>query len=228
MPKGVYDKKHYKKDTNKDSTIKDYIEDEWFTSAIGSYESKLEPSAGYCNDRTVYDNTSPYTQQTEDTSIVTYGASGLDWLNFGSYVRNKIANGTRTLTLGCARGTVDLYTTSAATDGNKQLSHPVALLTADEAALAGSGGDGRTSVATNSSNYSNSSYMRSGDYFWLLSPYHRNSDGYAYEFYLTSGGYLGTCSVNRTYGVRPSISLNHEITVKSGTGTATDSWTINE
>ena len=211
---------------NTDSTIKDYIEDEWFTSAIGSYESKLEPSAGYCNDRTVYDNTSPYTQQTEDTSIVTYGTSGLDGLNFGSYVRNRIDNGTRTLTLGCARSTVDLYTTSAATNGNKQLSHPVALLTVDETALAGSGGNGRTSPATQSSSLSYSSYLRSGDGFWLLSPDDRVSSGYVYGFSLI-GNLFGNY-VSCAYGVRPSISLNHETTVKSGTGTATDPWLINE
>ena len=70
--------------------------------------------------------------------------------------------------------------------------------------------------------------MRSGSHFWLLSPHYRYSSGYARGFYLFSDGYLNYDGVDYAFGVRPSISLNHETTVKSGTGTATDPWIINE
>ena len=70
--------------------------------------------------------------------------------------------------------------------------------------------------------------MRSGFNFWLLSPYDRNASGVANGFRLDSNGSLDNYSVDGAYGVRPSISLNHETTVKSGTGTATDPWIINE
>ena len=208
---------------NANSDIKTYIEG-WFP-AISSYEGILEPSAGYCSDRTVYNNTSPYTLQSENTNITTYGTSGLDTLRFGSNIRNYYAlsdNNGRKITLNCARDTVDLYTTASATGGNKQLSEPVALLTADEVSLAGSG----SSSTTAGSVYNANSFLRSGSVFWLLSPYSRGSGGNAVVYYLNSNGYLNNISVNYAYGVRPAISLEVGTTAASGTGTATDPWVV--
>ncbi|MBR0460878.1 hypothetical protein IJI91_02740 [Candidatus Saccharibacteria bacterium] len=69
--------------------------------------------------------------------------------------------------------------------------------------------------------------LRSGDNFWLLSPYYRNSSGGVYGFVLYSSGYLSNGYVSVTHGVRPSISLNPGTTAVSGTGTATDPWIVN-
>ena len=200
-----------------DSATKSYIENVW-------YEDLLELSAGYCNDRTVYDGTIAHNQLDEKTTdIITYGDGTL---LFGPKIRTGIKNDARTVTLGCARDIVDLYTVDGAINGNKQLAHPAALLTADEVALAGSGGDGRGWSADTSSNYSYSSYLYSGNTFWLLSPNSR--DPYGIMSGSVVSNHVGGGSLQYWEGVRPAISLKHEAIVTGGSGTAIDPWTINE
>ena len=216
---------------NTRSDIKTYIEDTWYTGTKGvsAYTNILEPSAGYCNDRTVYDDTSPYTLRPESTNIVTYGTSGMTYYNFGSRIRNNFAlsaNNNRTLTLNCARSTVDLYRYVANSAGtSNELKYPAALLTADEVAFAGSG----TSTATQGSAYHSNSFLRSGSIFWLLSPVYRNSSGNVSEFSLFLSGSLNgnIYIVSNSLGVRPAISLTSGTTAVSGSGTATDPWVVN-
>ena len=206
-----------------DSSIKDYVENTWFNSAHGvsSYESILEPSAGYCNDRSIYSNAS--TSPTSIVEVSPYATSGAKY--FGAYERNRV-NGAA-LSLYCSRGIVDLYTTQNASNGNKQLAYPTALLTADEAALAGSGYTTTYDSTTNaSSNYSYSSYLRSGSGFWLFSPYLRRSIGYADVFRFSPKGYLDYVNVGGADGVRPVISLMHHVQITSGSGTATNPYLI--
>lgn len=199
------------------SSIKTYIENTWFTSTNGvsAYESILEPSAGYCNDRSVFSNeagTTPITNVVPYATTVAY---------FGAYTRHKVTNGELTLT--CPRGTVDIYTTSSATDGNKQLAKPVALITADEAALSGNGYGNNTASSTNTN-----SFLNSGSLFWTMSPrYRRGSDGSLREYSVgsTNGAITGS-TPSDTDGLRPVISLEAGTTVSGGTGVATDPWTV--
>ena len=213
-----------------DSTIKDYLENTWFTSAIVSYENKLEPSAGYCNDRSIYgsdgallaenaDISTPYTTETSGVVVYYFGAnrrnmtpSQLPSLRCATYTSGNIV---------INRSTVDLYSVNGSI-GNGQLSKPVALLTADEASFAGSG----SNVANNGSGYHYNSYLRSGRDFWLFSPFGRNSGGGMRGVYLHSDGNFNNNNVYTRYGVRPVISLMHHIQVTSGSGTATNPWTI--
>ena len=204
------------------STIKNYIETEWYANAngLGSYTSILEPSAGYCNDRSAYTDDTTATAMTEIPPYATANAS----MYFGAYGRNANAtNAEKTPSLTCPRGTVDLYTTNNASDGNKQLANPVALLTADEASLAGSG---RTDT-TQGSAMNDHSFLRSGSYFWLLSPCYRYTNGLALEFYLGATGGVSYGNVNGPRGVRPVISLASGTSYVSGSGTAADPWVVN-
>jgi len=207
------------------SDVKWYLEDTWFTSSngISAYESYLEPSAGYCNDRSIYNSTSSSAEPLdESTNINTYENDGyLDDYYFGAYVRNYVYGGTRTPTLSCPRNIVDLYTTSSANDGNGQLSKAVALLTADEAVLSG---DGRGSDY--SSNYNRNSFLHNNNRYWTLSP-SRRASGYTRHFIVTYESYLDVLLINYTGDVRPVISLIPGITPASGSGTATDPWVIN-
>ena len=140
--------------------------------------------------------------------------------NFGAYVRNITTS--KTPSLGCPRATVDLYTTSSASAGNKQLSKPVALLTTDEASFAGSG----SNTATNGSTYHANSFLRTGSNFHLMSPGYRNTNGRMYGSYLVSNGYINNGLVSASYFVRPVISLKEGITPDGGSGTAVDPWVI--
>lgn len=213
-----------------DSTIKDYLENTWFASAIGSYENKLEPSAGYCNDRSIYasngallaenaDILTPYTTETSGVAVYYFGAdrrnlstAQLPSLKCATYTSGNIV---------INRSIVDLYSVNGSI-GNGQLSKPVALLTADEASFAGSGSNN----ANNGSAYHYNSYLRSGSHFWLLSPDYRHPNGGANGLYLSSNGHLGNYYIYRAIAVRPVISLMHHIQVTSGSGTATSPWAI--
>jgi len=205
------------------SSMKTYIENTWFTN-INSYSSILEPSAGYCNDRTIYtaeSGTGAQTAVADSYSILTpytTASSGITQYYFGARIRT--ATTVQAPTLGCPRSNADLYTTSSASNGNKQLAKPAALITADEAAFAGSG------YSSSTTPYHANSYLRSGSSFWLLSPISRNTSGYAYGFYLRSNSYLGGIIVNNSGGVRPAISLTSGTTIASGSGTATDPWVV--
>jgi hypothetical protein len=205
------------------SDIKTAI-DNWYTSNLSTtYGSHLEPSAGFCGDRTVY-NTSN-TIQAETTKIAQYSTSTTVFY-FGARTRNMTTAQNPSLT--CAkygsvdRSTVDLYTTSSAPNGNKMLTNPIALITADEASFAGSG----SNTATNGSSYHANSFLNSGSYFWLLSPRERFSNGYSYMFTLNEGGYIGGQYGYYTWGVRPAISLTQGTKISSGSGTATDPWEV--
>ena len=213
---------------NTRSDIKTYIEDTWYASNMTAWTSKLEASAGYCNDRTMNTSTSWTSPLAESSTVAaTYGTSGLQGYYYGAYIRNTTTAQKPSLT--CAkysnvdRSTVDLYRyVSGSTGVSNQLKYPVALLTADEVSFAGSG----RSTATQGSSYHANSYLRSGSGFWLLSPSYRYSYGNAYGFGLGSGGYLNNNYVNYTDGVRPAISLVSGTTPTGGTGTATDPWVI--
>ena len=202
------------------STMKTYIENTWFTN-INSFASKLEQSAGWCNDRTIRSSSSSTSVISDSTSIstpYTTASSGITAYYFGSYVRTRTSSDKPSL--GCPRSGADLYTTSSASNGNKQLGKPAALLTADEAAFAGSG------YSSSTTPYHANSYLRSGSNFWLLSHYYRGSDGIAYGFRLLSAGSLNGYSVSGADGVRPAISLKAGSEAVSGSGTAADPWIV--
>ena len=207
---------NYSTTNTTNSAMKKYIENTWFSN-ISGYEGILESSAGYCNDRTAYSNQS--TSPTALTTIAPYKTSSAT-MYFGANERNFV-NDSAGPSLTCPRNVVDLYTTSSASNGNRQLGKPVALLTADESAFAGSG---RSSG--NPTTYHANSYLRSGSSFWLVSPNLRSSRGIASGFLLISGGYLSGGYVNDTYGVRPAISLASGTSASSGSGTAADPWVV--
>ena len=191
------------------SNIKNYLENTWFANNMISYESKLEPSAGYCNDRSAYSDAKTNSALSE---IPPYSDS--EAMYFGAYGRNvNAASSKKVSSLSCPRGTVDLYSVNGASTGNGQLSKPVALLTADEVSFIGGGRPAH-------------SYLYDGGHLLLLSPYGRGDNGIARIFLLYNTGVLYALSVSNTTVVRPVISLMHHIQVTSGSGTATSPWTI--
>ncbi|MBR2766540.1 hypothetical protein IKD67_00410, partial [Candidatus Saccharibacteria bacterium] len=213
---------------NTRSTIKTYIEDTWYANNMTNYTSKLEASAGYCNDRTMNTPTDWTTPLVQTSTIAsTYGTSGQQVYYFGAYPRNKSTAQAPSLTCGnkysqIDRSTVDLYRYVAGSAGvSNQLKYPAALLTADEVAFAGSG------YSSSTTPFHAKSFLRSASAFWLLSPSHRYSNGREFGFVLYSGGILDTFSVDSAYGVRPAISLKAGTTTISGTGTAADPWIVN-
>lgn len=201
------------------SIMKQYLENTWFTN-INDYKTILEPSAGYCNDRTLNEDISFTTSLSDSTQIIPYGTSGLPLYYFGSYARNYWS--VQKPSLGCPRNKVDLYSSNVS-NGNGQMTYPVGLITADELSFAGSG---QSTPANGSTNHANS-YANSGSNYWTLSPFFRPNYGSVFMFMNGSSGGQAYYEVNYAQGVRPTISLVAGTTVASGSGTATSPWIVN-
>ena len=202
------------------SAIKNYIENTWYGNVMGDgYERLLEPSAGYCNDRSIY-NTENELLDENITYIAQYSADTTQYY-FGSYVRNSTINHSPSLT--CLRNVVDLYTTYGADNGNKQLARPVALLTADEASLAGAG----QCWGSGSSNNSYNSFL-SGGATYIMSAFARKTNGFAYNYMMTGLSCIlnNNDPVATNTGIRPVVSLRSNILTLDGLGTATDPWIV--
>ena len=108
-----------------------------------------------------------------------------------------------------------LYTTPEdANEGNKKLTYPIGLITADEVVFAG-GYEG-------SNNYGY--WLYTGTYYWTMSPYYF-SGAYAYVFYVDSSGGLSSSSVSGSDGVRPVINLKADVNF-TGSGTTSSPYTV--
>lgn len=97
--------------------------------------------------------------------------------------------------------------------GNKALTYPIGLITADEVIMAGG-----------SSKKGNSSYyLYNNDYYWTMTPYHFHNS--AVVFRVGSGGMLDTGRTDYYQGVRPVINLASDVKV-TGSGTSTDPYVV--
>ena len=182
-----------------DSPIKDVV-DSWYSSNLANYSDKISKEAGFCGDRNM--------------------ASGSSWSSTPSstiyYAARERLYTNKTPTLKCSNS-ADLYTVSGSSKGNKALTNPVGLITADEVAMAG-GVYGQTNQ---------SYYLYNNQYYWTMSPFNFNAtSGFAYVFYVYSNGYLHYDSVNNAWGVRPVINLAHDVVIKSGNGSSSTPYEI--
>ena len=183
------------------SDIKTYNEN-WYTntSNLSTQASMISSNAGYCNDR--------MTTQTKD------GGIGFKETTYDSAYR------VRTLkqpSYKCTDESNDLFTLSSNTYGNKKLSAPVGLITADELAYAGS----------LYYNYNFQVYTHPGYWYWTLSPSFFSSGlSYSSSLSSSSAGYFSYASSHNAGGVRSVVSLNSTALVSGGNGTLTDPYII--
>ena len=182
------------------SDIKQQV-DSWYAANMTEYTDKLEDTI-WCNDRTFYSGT----LKSKDTSSTSNSY-------FGGYGRNGISPYKPSVT--CPEPTRDGFTVNQETGGNGLLKYPVGLLTADELTLAGHGWSG----------YSGSGYLRTGQYYWSLSPSYFNLNG-ATGFRVNSSGILNNNGVDYSYGVRPSVSLAPGTKHSGGDGTETSPYIV--
>lgn len=180
------------------STIKGIL-DTWYKTNI--FDQGLESQVAnnlFCNDRQL-------------VSEVGGGTTGLGYGTLTTFYapRHRLLT-TKTPTLKCGLPN-DRFTTSAdIVLGNKVLTHPLGLITADEASMAG--------LLRGTSNVTN--YLYTNYSWWLLSP----ADMYTTiaEVWVTgANGLLSYSNVNSIRGSRPVISLSSSVEV-TGTGSATD------
>ena len=114
--------------------------------------------------------------------------------------------------------TNNLYTAETSNKGNKSLSSPIGLITADEVAFAGG------VYGQNNEDY----YLYTGNFYWTMSPFSFNATfGSALVFPVNSSGRLDNNGVDYTTpGVRPVINLKSTTTISSGNGTAQNPFIV--
>ena len=169
------------------STIKTVI-DNWYNSNLSSYSSYLS-DAGFCNDRSIYSG--PGYNEEYDEGETFYGAY------------NRLDNN-KTPQFACPNASNDLFTTSTSSKGNKALTNPIGLITADEVWYAG---------ATTSSN--NTYYLYTGADYWTMTPWiFEGLD--ADVWYVYDDGQLSQTNVNyQIGGVRPVINIKSTVRLSS-------------
>ncbi len=170
-----------------DSTIKKVL-DKWYQNSLQAYADKIDFNAGFCNDR----STILYAEYTAlgYAKMPTY---------YGAFLRLVI---NREPTLECKSH--DLFTSITAKKGNKKLTYPIGLITADEVTYAG-GYDGQEN-----SNYFLYTNM---DYITMTPSFFRDIYFYAGNFHVYKNGGLGSDSINANIGVRPVINLKSNISL---------------
>ena len=108
----------------------------------------------------------------------------------------------------------DLYTTSSSSKGNKKLFYPIGLITADEIMYAGGGMSSNTTY-----------YLYTGSYYWTISPVSFGGT-YTYVDRVAAGGYLSGDRVTNSYGIRPVINLESDVTITGGNGSSDEPYVI--
>ena len=166
----------------------------WYQNNLADEAEYIDGNAGFCGDRT------PSTSSSNSNGS---GGTGTTATYYGAYIR-LVSNNNPSLQCDSR----DVYTTTDSSSGNKSLTYPIGLLTADEYVLAGSG----------------NSYLNTGQTYWTMSPY-RFDSSYAYVFLVNSNGNLIYDYVINSYGVRPVINLKSAIAI-SGSGTTGDPFKV--
>ncbi len=162
----------------------------WYrANLLEEYADYIDGNAGFCGDRT------PYSGSGTGTSSTYYAA-------LYRLVNNNNPS------LQC--DSQDVYTTTDSSTGNKSLTYPIGLLTADEYSLAGESG----------------SYLDVGIDYRTMSPSHFGN-GTAYVFIVRNDGILyNGYAVTFTYqGVRPVINLRADVQL-TGSGTTSDPFKV--
>ena len=181
------------------SDIKNTLEN-WYAGTTLKDNPLISQDQIFCNDRSVTDGT-----WSSSTSTTTYYAA------YTRLVTNKSPK------LKCPTAS-DKFTSRKSSIGNKALTYPVGIITADEVAMAGG--------VYGSSNTNSSYYLYTNQYYWSGSPFSFNSDiSFAIEFYVSDGGYVGATGVDYNYGARPVVSLSSKAKL-SGNGTYSKPYTV--
>ena len=187
------------------SIIKQQI-DKWYAGTTLKDNSLVSQDQIFCNDRsaTTSDSGTPGEISGSMSTSTTY--------YYGAYVR-LVTN--KSPQLKCPTAS-DKFTSRKSSIGNKALTYPVGLITADEVAMAGG------VYGSINSSY----YLYTSSFYWSGSPYDFFSDySSAGEFSVSNGGDIGAGSVNITYGARPVVSLSSKVKL-SGNGTYSKPYTV--
>ena len=188
------------------STIKTTL-DTWYQNNLASYSSLIADS-GFCGDRSIAPSAN--TWEANDTAL---GYETNDTL-YGSCYRLGLNKAPQ---FKCPQSN-DLYTTATSTKGNKALTYPIGLITADEVAYAG-GVYGKVNKEY---------YLTNRNFFWTMSPFDYNSGA---DVVFVDGvelvGSVHDVGVDTEFDVRPAINLKSAAEIiDGGDGTSSNPYVI--
>ena len=185
------------------STIKTAIDNWYKTTTLETdiaTKELVSQDQIFCNDRSA-----------SSTQTAPWKSTGADYY-YGAYGR---LDSKKEPILTCPT-TSDKFTSKNSSIGNKALTYPVGLITADEVAMAGG-----KSFSTNSTYY-----LYTNQDYWPGSPCNfLGSYAAAGGFFVSSSGDLGNGSVNSARGARPVVSLSSKAKL-SGKGTYSNPYTV--
>ena len=192
-----------------DSTIKKTI-DAWYKDNLVNYTKYLSTSAVYCNDR--------------ELGSGTYSATG-DKFYYVGYTR---LGANKNPSYNCTNE----YDAFSVNNTKAQLTYPIALMTADEISYAG-GVWIKNAATWYYLNSKGSASIKNGqNEWWLLSAASWDTDKSSVVFKISSAqdrkAQFGAQSVQYKLHVRPVISLKSDVLHKSGDGSATNPYEIQE
>ena len=178
------------------STIKT-ANDNFYTSKLASYTSYIDASSGFCGDRNTLNN-----------------QSGVGTGTVSTYYKGYLRVSTSTPNLKCENSN-DYYTASSASTGNKALTYPIGLITADEVLFAGLSG-GVFDGAYNYQKTTPNAYLSIGQHFWTMIPagyYNPFVDVHWYSlvFFVDKSGFIDDVNSDFTCGLRPVINLKNTL-----------------
>ena len=171
------------------SDIKTTIDD-WYTSNLADEEEYIDKNAGFCGDRTLF------------------RGSGIGEEDGYYSAYNRMSNPS----YKCINEN-DLYTTRESSKGNKALTNPIGLISADEVIFVGDylfGGN----------------YLYNDSNYWTMTPSYYTDFARIYAIRADNGylNYPGT-EAYTAYGVRPVINLKSDIAIM-GSGTTSDPFKV--
>ena len=185
-----------------DSNIKSVIDTWYATNIVGKSDSKGNLLTNYIVDGTFCNDRSFASSNTGN------GYNLLPSTLYSAYKR-LYSDANKTATLKCSEASDRFSTTSSR--GNGDLTYPVALITADEVALAG----GRQ--ALKNEDY----YLRTNNYYFTMTPsYFIAARAIALVYNVNpTGELLQWYSVTDSLGVRAVINLRSDVLISKGDGT---------
>ena len=192
-----------------DSTIKKTI-DTWYKDNLVNYTKYLSTTAVYCNDR--------------ELGSGTYSATG----NQFYYVGYTRLGANKNPSYNCTNE----YDAFSVNNTKAQLTYPIALMTADEISYAGGVWIKNAATWYYLNSKGNASIKNGQNEWWLLSAASWDTDKSSVVFKVSSAqdrkAQFGAQSVQYKLHVRPVISLKKDLLYKTGDGSATNPYEIQE
>ncbi len=185
-----------------DSTVKSVIDTWYETNIVGKNDSEGILLTNYIVDGTFCNDRSFASSNTGD------GYSLVPNTSYSAYKRLYI-DSDKTATLKCSQKN-DSFSTSS-NRGNGNLTYPIALITADEVALAGGKGEFKNEDF----------YLRNNSYYITMTPSNFNgANAIALMYRVNPTGELRPWFyVNTFVGIRPVINIRSDVLISQGDGT---------